>query len=79
MSDGHGGGGGRSLARRNWQHGLSERTACWPGRRARSVQDGTIDGLCRGMDISRHEVLVNGREVGLTRKEFDLLEYLLKH
>ncbi|WP_246507853.1 winged helix-turn-helix domain-containing protein [Nitrospira defluvii] len=31
------------------------------------------------MDISRHEVLVNGREVGLTRKEFDLLECLLKH
>ncbi len=31
------------------------------------------------MDISRHEVLVTGREVGLTRKEFDLLECLLKH
>lgn len=31
------------------------------------------------LDISRHEVLLNGREVGLTRKEFDLLECLLKH
>lgn len=31
------------------------------------------------MDISRHEVLVNSREVGLTRKEFDLLECLLKY
>lgn len=31
------------------------------------------------MDISRHEVLIHGREVGLTRKEFNLLECLLKH
>jgi DNA-binding response OmpR family regulator len=31
------------------------------------------------MDISRHEVLVHGREVGLTRKEFNLLECLLNH
>lgn len=30
------------------------------------------------MDISRHEVLIHGREVGLTRKEFNLLECLLK-
>ena len=31
------------------------------------------------MDISRHEVLIHGQEVELTRKEFDLLECLLKH
>lgn len=49
----------------------------------------TPNGLCSersryvyealSMDTSRHEVLVNGREVWLTRKEFDLLECLLKH
>lgn len=31
------------------------------------------------MDISRHEVRIHGQEVELTRKEFHLLECLLKH
>ncbi|OQW32354.1 MAG: hypothetical protein A4E20_13930 [Nitrospira sp. SG-bin2] len=31
------------------------------------------------MDISRHEVLIHGQEVELTRKEFHLLKCLLKH
>lgn len=31
------------------------------------------------MEVSRHEVTVNGKEVSLTAKEFGLLEYLLRH
>jgi two-component system response regulator RegX3 len=31
------------------------------------------------MDVERHTVTVAGREVGLPLKEFDLLEYLLRH
>ncbi len=31
------------------------------------------------MDVGRHEVTLDGREVPLTAKEFGLLEYLLKH
>jgi DNA-binding response OmpR family regulator len=31
------------------------------------------------MDLPRHEVTVNGKEVSLTAKEFGLLEYLLRH
>lgn len=31
------------------------------------------------MDLSRHEVRVDGREVTLTAKEFGLLEHLLRH
>lgn len=31
------------------------------------------------MDLSRHEVRVNGKDVSLTAKEFGLLEYLLRH
>jgi len=31
------------------------------------------------MDLSRHVVTVNGREVSLTAKEFGLLEHLLRH
>ena len=31
------------------------------------------------MDVDRHEVSVNGQEVELTRREFDLLRYLLEN
>jgi two-component system alkaline phosphatase synthesis response regulator PhoP len=31
------------------------------------------------MDLTRHEVTVNGKEVPLTAKEFGLLEHLLRH
>jgi DNA-binding response OmpR family regulator len=31
------------------------------------------------MDLARHEVRVDGREVPLTAKEFGLLEHLLRH
>ncbi len=31
------------------------------------------------MDLARHEVLLKGKEVALTAKEFGLLEHLLKH
>jgi two-component system alkaline phosphatase synthesis response regulator PhoP len=31
------------------------------------------------MDLSRHEVTVNGKDVSLTAKEFGLLEHLLRH
>jgi two-component system alkaline phosphatase synthesis response regulator PhoP len=31
------------------------------------------------MDLARHEVTVNGKEVSLTAKEFGLLEHLLRH
>ena len=31
------------------------------------------------MDLSRHEVRVNGKDVSLTAKEFGLLEHLLRH
>jgi two-component system alkaline phosphatase synthesis response regulator PhoP len=31
------------------------------------------------MDVGRHEILVGGREVTLTTKEFGLLEHLLRH
>lgn len=31
------------------------------------------------LDLSRHEVTVNGKEVSLTAKEFGLLEHLLRH
>jgi DNA-binding response OmpR family regulator len=31
------------------------------------------------MDLSRHEVMVKGKEVSLTAKEFGLLEHLLRH
>lgn len=31
------------------------------------------------MDVSRHEVVVEGKEVSLTAKEFGLLEHLLQH
>ena len=31
------------------------------------------------MDVDRHEVRVNGQEVELTRREFDLLQYLLEN
>jgi DNA-binding response OmpR family regulator len=31
------------------------------------------------MDVARHEVNAQGREVQLTAKEFGLLEYLLRH
>ena len=31
------------------------------------------------MDLSRHEVTVEGKEVSLTAKEFGLLEFLLRH
>lgn len=31
------------------------------------------------MDLSRHEVIVKGKEVSLTAKEFGLLEHLLRH
>jgi len=32
-----------------------------------------------GLDSERHEVLVNGTAVELTRREFDLLRYLMEH
>jgi two-component system, OmpR family, alkaline phosphatase synthesis response regulator PhoP len=38
--------------------------------------------LCYGpvqMDLTRHEVLLQGKEVPLTAKEFGLLEHLLRH
>jgi len=31
------------------------------------------------MDLTRHEILVDGREITLTTKEFGLLEHLLRH
>ena len=31
------------------------------------------------MDVERHEVEVDGQSVELTRREFDLLRYLLEH
>jgi DNA-binding response OmpR family regulator len=31
------------------------------------------------MDLSKHEVIVKGKEVSLTAKEFGLLEHLLRH
>jgi len=31
------------------------------------------------MDIEAHQVHKNGREIALTKKEFDLLEYLIRH
>ena len=38
--------------------------------------------LCVGavsMDVERHEVIVSGKIVDLTRREFDLLQHLLEH
>ena len=37
----------------------------------------TVNGLY--VNIPRHQVMANGREVALTLKEFDLLVYLLKN
>lgn len=37
----------------------------------------TAGPLC--LDVDRHEVTVNGQEVELTRREFDLLQYLLEN
>jgi len=42
----------------------------------------TVDTLSAGgvlLDIKRHEVSVNGTPVELTKREFDLLQYLLKN
>lgn len=43
---------------------------------------GAAGGLTAGplsMDVDRHEVTVDGQEVELTRREFDLLRYLLEN
>lgn len=47
-------------------------------KRSRSERSRYVYGALV-MDISRREVLVDGQEVGLTRREFDLLECLLRH
>ena len=48
--------------------------------RGKGSRDGQI--LTAGelsMDVERHQVTVQGREVELTKKEFDLLRYLMAH
>ena len=42
-------------------------------------QVGKLMGGPLTMDVDRHEVSVNGQEVELTRREFDLLRYLLEN
>lgn len=49
-------------------------------RRTQKVE--TVEGYAFGplrMDIQKHKVFVNGEEVSLTLKEYDLLKYLLKN
>ena len=51
-------------------------------RRLERVDDATQTSYVYGplvVDLSRHEALVNGKEIPLTAKEFGLLEYLLRH
>ncbi len=51
-------------------------------RRLERTQNQSPSSLSFGplaMDLSRHEVIVNGNEVSLTAKEFGLLEHLLRH
>jgi two-component system, OmpR family, alkaline phosphatase synthesis response regulator PhoP len=51
-------------------------------RRLERTQNQSPSSLSFGplaMDLSRHEVTVNGNEVSLTAKEFGLLEHLLRH
>jgi two-component system alkaline phosphatase synthesis response regulator PhoP len=51
-------------------------------RRLERTNDQTQSSLSFGpllMDLSRHEVTLNGKELSLTAKEFGLLEHLLRH
>jgi two-component system alkaline phosphatase synthesis response regulator PhoP len=51
-------------------------------RRLERTNDQKATALSYGplqMDLTRHEVLVQGKEVTLTAKEFGLLEHLLRH
>jgi DNA-binding response OmpR family regulator len=34
--------------------------------------------VCRNWNLKRHNVMVDGQEIDLTKREFDLLHYLLK-
>ena len=51
-------------------------------RRLERTNDQTQSSLSFGtlvMDLARHEVTLNGKELSLTAKEFGLLEHLLRH
>ena len=49
-------------------------------RPAREAEEGqTLTAGPLSMDVDRHAVSVRGQEVELTRREFDLLRYLLEH
>jgi DNA-binding response OmpR family regulator len=51
-------------------------------RRLNRTTDEQATSLTYGplqMDLARHEVMVKGKEVSLTAKEFGLLEHLLRH
>ena len=49
-------------------------------RPAREAEEGqTLTAGLLSMDVDRHAVSVRGQEVELTRREFDLLRYLLEH
>lgn len=51
-------------------------------RRLERTNDRKVTALSYGplhMDLSRHEVTVQGKEITLTAKEFGLLEHLLRH
>ena len=44
-----------------------------------SVADQILEGGCVSLDVERHIVTVDGKQVAMPLKEFDLLEYLLRN